>query len=250
MKNGKNSNGENIEGWEGLKSKFAVNTRHGDIVRSIDHGRVIAKIDAVRNAAQLAHEIKRMYCNAIGITVEDPWEKLKYTQREAVTDRVMDIIEKGDMSPKEFHDRWVNRKKNCGWKKGVTFSRTAMTDPFIAAWESLPMQVRMIDTLFVDCVSGYLSSLLYPDENVSKEEDNIDMLLEDTDVTMFNQIEHCVKSYPGFIRTLVKKFEEVGLDIKPTQNSSRLVYAKRVIRACINDPGIFDAVMKVLSPRT
>jgi hypothetical protein len=248
----KNSNGDNINGWEGLKSKFAINTRHGNVVRDMDSGRVVAKINAVRQAAELAHEIKRMYCNAIGMAADEPWSKMKYTQREAVTDRVMDIIEKGDMSPREFHERWMNRKKNCGWKNGKQFSRTAMTDPFIDDWESLPIQVRMIDTLFVDCVSGYLSAILHSDENLSKknEDYDIDALIEDTDMTMFEQIEHCVKKYPYFLRTLVQKFEEVGLDIKPESHSSKRAYAKRIIRACIQDPSIFDSVMKVLSPRT
>jgi hypothetical protein len=249
----KEQKGGEMEGWEGLKSTFAINKRHGSIARHIDHDRVVAKIDAVRNAACLAHEISRLYCNAIGVTVEPSWAYLKYTQREAITDRVMDIIEKGDMSPKDFHNRWMNRKKNCGWKHGNHFDRIALKDPFITEWENLPLQVRMMDTLFVDCVSGYLSSVLYPGENASRNEEeneDIDVLLEETDPTMFEKIEHCVKTYPAFLSTLSKKFEEAGINIPMRNRDSKRAYAKKVIKACIQDPCILDAVMAVLSLRT
>lgn len=213
----------------------------------IDNYSLVKKIDAVRNAANLAHEIKRLYCNAIGIESEEPWAKLKYTQRETVTDRVMDIIEKGDMSPKEFHERWVNRKKKCGWKHGPVFSRTAMTDPFVDAWDSLPMQVRMIDTLFVDCVSGYLASIMYPEENATKEGYDIDLLIEDTDAMLFKKIENCVSEYPYFLGVLVKKLEDAGVDVKPVNRSSKRAFAKRIIRACIQDSSILNKVIDVLS---
>lgn len=220
---------------------------HKDFMCHVNTPRLVKKIDAVRQAAELSHEIKRLYCHAIGIPAGDPWSKLKYTQRESVTDRVMDIIEKGDMSPKEFHNRWMNRKKNCGWRKGRVFSRANMTDPFIDEWENLPMQIRMMDTLFVDCVSGYLYAVMYPNENVSFEEEAFDSLIDETDMTMFERIEHCVKDYPHFLSVLVSKFEEVGLDIKPASRSSKRAYAKKVIRECVRDKSVLDSVIKVLS---
>ena len=109
--------------------------------------------------ARMAHEVNRLYCEAMGDTDTVPWEGAPDWQRETVLAGVVAIAEGRISTPEGSHSAWMERKLAEGWTWGPVKDATAKTHPALAPYSQLPAFQRRKDELFVGLVVAALVPL-------------------------------------------------------------------------------------------
>ena len=98
--------------------------------------------------AQVAHEINKEYCLAIGDSSQLPWEEAPAWQKESAVLGVMFHVENPDAGPDASHNSWMKQKIDTGWKYGEVKDADKKEHPCIVPFEDLPMQQQFKDYLF------------------------------------------------------------------------------------------------------
>jgi len=68
--------------------------------------------------AQVAHEINRAYCQAIGDMSQPLWEDAPKWQKESAISGVDFHLSNPDALPSHSHESWMRQKTEEGWKYG------------------------------------------------------------------------------------------------------------------------------------
>jgi hypothetical protein len=98
--------------------------------------------------AQVAHEVNRAYCAAIGDHSQLPWDSAPDWQKGSALLGVAFHIENPDAGPDASHNSWMSQKIDEGWVYGDVKDAEAKTHPCIVPFDELPKEQQAKDFLF------------------------------------------------------------------------------------------------------
>lgn len=117
-------------------------------------------------AAALAHEANRAYCESIGDHSQVPWAETPANIRASIIDGVR-FVWPGNTSPQEAHENWLKFKEADGWHYGPVKDLARKTHPCFLPYKSLPEEQRIKDTIFRSVVLGVKARALSAGEDIS-----------------------------------------------------------------------------------
>ena len=98
--------------------------------------------------AQVAHEVNKAYCEALGDTSQPTWADAPDWQRDSAIAGVKFHIENPGASASASHDAWLAQKKADGWKYGLVKDPAKKEHPCFVPFEHLPTEQKAKDFLF------------------------------------------------------------------------------------------------------
>ncbi len=103
---------------------------------------------SINHVAKICYEAHRTYCEAMGDHSHPQWEEAPPEQVESIISIVTFLLDNPDATPSESHDSWASAKRMEGWSEGVRYDLKAKTDPSLADYRSLPLEIRVKANLF------------------------------------------------------------------------------------------------------
>lgn len=97
--------------------------------------------------AQLAHEVNRAYCEAIGDKSQPAWADAPQWQKDSAINGVRAHLA-SDLTPEQSHEAWMAEKRAAGWRYGVVKDPVEKTHPCFCEYSRLPLEQRVKDYLF------------------------------------------------------------------------------------------------------
>ena len=97
--------------------------------------------------AQIAHEVNRAYCQALGDHSQPAWHDAPEWQRSSARMGV-DLHTMGNFGPEASHISWMKQKVDEGWVHGDTKDPAAKTHPCIMPFNELPVAQQAKDYIF------------------------------------------------------------------------------------------------------
>lgn len=107
--------------------------------------------------AQVAHEVNRAYCAALGDTSQPAWADAPEWQRESAAAGVDALMRNPQATPQQLHEAWMRHKAADGWTYGAAKDQAAKTHPCMVAYDELPEAQRVKDYLFGAAVRTLLA---------------------------------------------------------------------------------------------
>jgi hypothetical protein len=101
----------------------------------------------VIDIAQVAHEVNRAYCKAIGDDSQSAWDDAPAWQTDSAVKGVRFHLN-NDATPEQSHESWMAQKAAEGWRYGPVKDAEAKTHPCFCAYSELPQEQRVKDYLF------------------------------------------------------------------------------------------------------
>jgi hypothetical protein len=112
----------------------------------------------IEKIAQVAHEVNKAYCEAIGDKSQTSWEDAPAWQKESAVLGVMFHVENPDAGPDASHNSWMKQKVDTGWVYGEEKDPEAKTHPCIVPFEELSLSQQVKDYLFRQVVHSLKDS--------------------------------------------------------------------------------------------
>lgn len=107
------------------------------------------QVQSVEAVARLCHEVNRVYCESIGDGYHQlSWENAPDWQKESAINGVKVLLADPSKTPEQMHTNWMREKLAAGWTHGMTKDAQRKTHPCIVAYNDLPPEQRIKDTLF------------------------------------------------------------------------------------------------------
>ena len=98
--------------------------------------------------AQVAHEINRAYCQAIGDHSQPTWDDAPEWQKVSALTGVEFHIANPNAGPDASHNSWLKQKEEEGWKYGPVKNPDTKEHPCYVPYEELPTDQKAKDYLF------------------------------------------------------------------------------------------------------
>lgn len=98
--------------------------------------------------AQVAHEVNRAYCQALGDFSQAEWDAAPEWQRSSAIRGVTFNIENPGAPPSASHDNWLKQKEEEGWKYGPVKDVEAKEHPCYVPYAELPAEQKAKDYIF------------------------------------------------------------------------------------------------------
>jgi len=118
--------------------------------------------------ARVCHEANKAWCEAHGDFSQQPWDTAPEWQRESCTVGVRfhaDLHDAGiTPGPSASHEKWLDHKRQEGWKYGPTKCVEKKEHPCFLPFEMLPLEQQLKDALF-----GNIVKALYLPEKYTQE---------------------------------------------------------------------------------
>lgn len=102
----------------------------------------------VEKIAQVAHEVNKAYCEAMGDNTQTSWENAPQWQKESAVLGVLFHMEHPDAGPDASHNSWMKQKVDTGWKYGEVKDPENKLHPCIVPFDQLPKEQQAKDFLF------------------------------------------------------------------------------------------------------
>jgi hypothetical protein len=102
----------------------------------------------ITQIAQVAHEINRAYCHAIGDNSQLAWESAPEWQKQSAINQVEFHLNNPASPPSASHDSWLKEKRDAGWKYGAVKDPEKKEHPCFVPYDQLPVEQRAKDYLF------------------------------------------------------------------------------------------------------
>ena len=100
-------------------------------------------------AARIAHEVNRAYCQSIEDNSQPEWAKAPDWQKSSAENRVKAHYDSNfTMTPEQSHESWLKQKVSEGWVYGEVKDAEKKTHPCIKPYNELPLEQRTKDYLF------------------------------------------------------------------------------------------------------
>ena len=112
----------------------------------------------VEQIAQVAHEINKAYCEAIGDNSQPSWENAPDWQKESAINGVNFHLSTPDAGPDASHNSWMKQKVESGWVYGEEKNPEEKTHPCIVPFEELSLSQQVKDHLFRQVVHSLKDS--------------------------------------------------------------------------------------------
>jgi hypothetical protein len=113
--------------------------------------------------AQVAHEINRSYCLAIGDNSQQSWEEAPDWQRSSAINGVNFHLENPEAPPSASHESWLKQKEEEGWKYGPVKNPETKEHPCYVPYDQLPVEQKAKDYLFKQVVHSLKRHLAVPE---------------------------------------------------------------------------------------
>lgn len=98
--------------------------------------------------AQVAHEVNRAYCEALGDETQPAWRDAPEWQQRSALNGVAFHLANPDAFASASHDAWLKEKLSDGWSYGEVKDVQAKRHPCCVQYEDLPVEQRAKDYLF------------------------------------------------------------------------------------------------------
>jgi hypothetical protein len=98
--------------------------------------------------AEVAHEINRAYCTALGDTSQKPWADAPDWQKTSALNGVNFHLANPDAGPDHIHSEWLKEKEASGWKYGPVKDEAKKEHPCFVPYEQLPVEQKAKDFIF------------------------------------------------------------------------------------------------------
>lgn len=98
-------------------------------------------------AARIAHEVNRAYCQALGDESQPSWEEAPDWQKSSCIDGVKHHLI-SDLTPEESHAAWLTHKELDGWKWGPVKDPEKKEHPCFLPYHRLPPEQKAKDYIF------------------------------------------------------------------------------------------------------
>ena len=105
-------------------------------------------------AAKAAHEVNRVYCNALGDYSQDHWENAPPWQRDSARSGVSGVL--AGNTPEQQHAQWMEEKLAAGWKYGPTTKTLRKTHHCLVPYAELPPEQQEKDRIYLAVVGAFL----------------------------------------------------------------------------------------------
>lgn len=115
----------------------------------------------VESIAELAHNINKAYCVAIGDNSQEFWSDAPDWQKNSAINGVHFIIENPSATSEDTHNSWLKQKVAEGWVYGDAKDAEKKTHHCIKPYAELPESQRVKDGLFKAAVMGAMKILDY-----------------------------------------------------------------------------------------
>lgn len=102
----------------------------------------------IEEIAQVAHEINRAYCAALGDFSQKAWNEAPQWQRDSAINGVNFHIANPAAGPDHSHNSWLREKEATGWKYGPVKDEEKKEHPCFVAYDDLPAAQKAKDYLF------------------------------------------------------------------------------------------------------
>lgn len=110
--------------------------------------------------AEAAHEMNRVYCQALGDDSQPFWPDAPEWQRKSAIDGVDGVF--AGNNPRASHESWMAAKAAAGWKYGEVKDAEAKTHPCFVPFDELSEEHKAKDFLFVSTVLAMAMALNHP----------------------------------------------------------------------------------------
>lgn len=98
--------------------------------------------------AQVAHEVNKAYCEAIGDTSQPSWNGAPEWQKSSAVNGVKFHLDNPEASPSASHESWLKQKEEEGWSYGPIKDPEKKEHPCYIPYDQLPTEQRAKDYLF------------------------------------------------------------------------------------------------------
>lgn len=98
--------------------------------------------------AEIAHNINRAYCLAMGDASQPKWEDAPEWQISSAINGVKFHLANPDATPENSHEKWLEQKTAEGWKFGPVKNPETKEHPCFRPYSELPAEQRAKDYLF------------------------------------------------------------------------------------------------------
>ena len=104
--------------------------------------------------ARVCHEANLGYCAAIGDHSQKQWDSAEQWQRDSAV-RGVEFARANPAAPASAqHDAWLADKLKDGWKHGPVKDPSRKEHPCCVAYDELPVEQRLKDSLFKAIVAA------------------------------------------------------------------------------------------------
>jgi hypothetical protein len=114
---------------------------------------------SIENVAQVAHEINKAYCEAIGDNSQPTWENAPEWQKSSAIQGVKFHLENPNAGPDASHNSWLKQKEEEGWKYGPVKNPETKEHPCYVPYEQLPTEQKAKDYLFKQVIHSLKNQL-------------------------------------------------------------------------------------------
>lgn len=105
------------------------------------------------------HNANRAYCILLGEFSQREWKDSPDWVKHSVRRGVQAIIDDPDRTPRESYVGWLRKKVENGWKYGKIKNAEKKEHPYIMAYDDLPIEQQVKNTLFTGNVKALLPLL-------------------------------------------------------------------------------------------
>ena len=98
--------------------------------------------------AQVAHEVNRAYCEALGDLSQSAWRDAPDWQRSSAINGVKFHLANPLAGPDASHVEWFNEKLANGWTYGLVKDPAKKEHPCMVPYSKLPVEQQAKDFIF------------------------------------------------------------------------------------------------------
>jgi len=103
----------------------------------------------IEQIAEIAHNVNKAYCEALGDFNQKPWSIAEDWQKKSCIEGIQYLLENVDTTPAESHMRWLSSKKADGWVYGEVKDAEKKIHPCMKPYDELPTEQKAKDFIFM-----------------------------------------------------------------------------------------------------
>jgi hypothetical protein len=107
--------------------------------------------------AQIAHEVIKAYCEALGDFSQPKWKDAPDWQRESAISGIKFHKSNPGATPEQMHESWLKMKRDDGWKYGLLKNAETKEHPCFRPFSHLPVEQKAKDYIFLAVVNSCLN---------------------------------------------------------------------------------------------
>lgn len=108
----------------------------------------------IEQAAEICHELNRVYCRSLGDTSQPTWPYAPDWQKESAINGVKFHMDHPDAKASQSHESWLEEKRSTGWTYGEVKDPEKKEHPCMVDFKDLPLDQQVKDVLFKNTVEA------------------------------------------------------------------------------------------------